>query len=54
MQNLPIIIVYTNAIDKTNIKKAEEFISKTLKLNNDFIEVLAKDKTIVGDSIIKS
>ena len=54
MQNLPIIIVYINAIDKTNIEKAEEFISKTLKLNNDFIQILAKDKAIVGGPIIKS
>ena len=54
LQNLPIIIVYTNAIDQSNIKKAEEFISKTLKLNNDFIAVLAKDKEIIDGSMIRS
>lgn len=44
LDTIPIIIVYTNAIDEEQTKKAKEYINNELKLDNDFIEILAQEK----------
>ena len=49
---IPIILVYTQAILEDHIKKAKEYISKELNLNNDFIEVLAQESKISNNSIL--
>ena len=46
LEALPIIIVYTKAIDNDEIKSAKKYISEDLKLENEFIELLAKEKNI--------
>ena len=51
LDKLPIIIVYTNAVKPEKIKAAKEYI-KGLALENDFIEILAKEEvTGVGDNV---
>ena len=51
LDKLPIIIVYTNAIKPDKNKEAREYI-KRLGLENDFIEILAKEEKIgIGDNI---
>lgn len=50
---LPIIIVYTKAIDSEEIEKAKDYIKNELKLNNCFIEVLAKEKKLTNESKIE-
>ena len=47
LKTLPVIIVYTNAIDPSQAEEAEKYIKETIKLDNHFIPVLAKEK-IVG------
>ena len=54
LDSLPIIIVYTKAIDNDDIENAKKFISEDLKLNNVFIEVLAKTKNIKIDNEVKA
>ena len=46
LKTLPVIIVYTNAIDPGQVKQAELYIKEILKLNNAFIPVLAKVKNV--------
>ena len=54
LKTLPVIIVYTNAIDPLQSREAEKYIKEKLKLDNYFIPVLAKEKTVgLGDQIIK-
>ena len=53
LEILPIIIVYTKAIDREEIEKAKDYIKNELKLNNCFIEVLAKEKKLTNESKIK-
>ena len=53
LDTLPVISVYTNAINKTHTKKAREYIHDELKLKNEFIEVLSVEADIdLGDKII--
>ena len=46
-KTLPVIIVYTNAIDQNQVEEAQNYIKDFLKLSNNFIPILAKEK-IVG------
>ena len=43
-ETIPIIFVYTNAVFPKEIIEAKKFVYETLKLNHDFIEILAKEK----------
>ena len=52
LDTIPIIIVYTNAIDEEQTKKAKEYINNELKLDNDFIEILAQEKKIKNDTVV--
>lgn len=50
LEKLPVIIVYTNAINDNFIKGGKKFISDELKLSNEFIDVLSIETEIkVGD-----
>jgi len=49
LEELPVIIVYTKAIDKEEIEQAKKYIND-IGLNNTFIEVLAKEKKIIFDN----
>lgn len=46
MDKLPVIIVYTYAVTDGNIEKAKNYINNELKLNNDFIDILAQEDYI--------
>ena len=46
LEKLPVIIVYTNAAFEDEIEKAKDYIKKKLKLENEFIDVLALEKKI--------
>ena len=46
---IPIILIYTQATDKTAINEMKEYI-KDININVDFIEVLAKKKELVNNS----
>jgi len=46
LETLPVIIVYTNAVFKEEIENAKKYIKEDLKLENEFIDVLAKEKKI--------
>ena len=46
MDKLPVIIVYTYAITDGNIEKVKNYINNELKLNNDFIDILAQEDYI--------
>ena len=46
LETLPVIIVYTNAIDVDQIKRAKQYIFEELHLKNEFIDVLATPKNI--------
>jgi flagellar biosynthesis GTPase FlhF len=50
LENLPVIIVYTKAIDPKEIEKAKKYIKEELKLDNCFIEVLAEEKHVNVDN----
>ena len=51
---IPIILVYTNTIDKSQAKGMKNY-SERLKIKSSFIEVLAKDtKIIYSDEVVKS
>ena len=53
LDTLPVISVYTNAINKTHTIKAKEYIHDELKLPNEFIEVLSVEVDIdLGDKVI--
>ena len=45
-KKLPIIIVYTNAIDQSQVKSAKDIIKNTYNLENDIINILAKETQI--------
>ena len=45
LEELPVIIVYTNAIKPDKIEQAKKYI-KDLGINNDFVEILALDEKI--------
>ena len=52
LKTLPVIIVYTNAIDPGQAEDAEKYIKQKLKLDNYFIPVLAKEKKVgIGKDI---
>ena len=53
LETIPIIIVYTQAIDLDAVEKAKNYILNENKLNNDFIDVVSKD-TNVGEYIVPS
>ena len=54
LQTLPIIIVYTNAIDPDQIGSAKKYIIDELKLKNEFINILSVEKKInVASQVIK-
>ena len=53
LETLPIIIVYTKAIDSEEVEKAKNYIKDELKLNNCFIEVLAKEKKLKNQTKIE-
>ena len=46
LETLPVIIVYTNAVFKEEVENAKKYIKEDLKLENEFIDVLAKEKKI--------
>ena len=46
LEKLPVIIVYTNAVFDEEIKNARKYIKEDLKLENEFIDVLALKKKI--------
>ena len=46
-ETLPVIIVYTNAIDPTQIENAKKYVLNQLKIKNDFVDVLSKEREIV-------
>ena len=53
LEELPVIIVYTKAINNDEIEKAKKYISE-LGLNNTFIETLAKEASINFDNEVKT
>ena len=46
LETLPVIVVYTNAVFDEEIKSARKYIKEELKLDNEFIDVLALEKKI--------
>ena len=46
LETLPVIVVYTNAIDPIQVNEAKKYISCKLGIKNDFVEVLAAEKQI--------
>ena len=44
LETLPVIIVYTNSIFEEEIEKAKKYVKEELKLDNEFIDVLALEK----------
>ena len=54
LEVLPVIVVYTNAIDPLQVNEAKKYISCKLGIKNEFIEVLAAEKQIkLGEQIMK-
>ena len=51
LNNIPVIIVYTNAIFPKEIESAKKYIKEELKLENEFIDVLALEKELDGKII---
>ena len=47
-ETLPVIIVYTNAIDTNQIEEAKKYVLNKLKCKNVFVDVLSKEKEIVN------
>ena len=47
-ETLPVIIVYTNAIDPNQIEEAKKYVLNKLKCNNVFVDVLSKERKIVN------
>jgi flagellar biosynthesis GTPase FlhF len=52
LDKLPVIIVYTNAISPDDVEKAKEYI-KSENTKNDFIDILAVEKTIFSGEPVK-
>lgn len=51
LDNIPVIIVYTNAVFEKEIESAKKYIKEDLKLENEFIDVLALEKEFKGEKI---
>ena len=51
IENIPVIIVYTNAVFENEIENAKKFVKEDLKLPNEFIDVLALKKEYDGKII---
>ena len=47
-ETLPVIIVYTNAIDPNQIEDAKKYVLNKLKCKNVFVDVLSKEREIVN------
>ena len=47
-ETLPVIIVYTNAIDPNQIEDAKKYVLNQLKCKNVFVDVLSKEREIVN------
>ena len=54
LDTLPIIIVYTNSVFPDDVEKARQYVKDVIKLDNEFIDVLAKEKKIDDEKIIKA
>ena len=52
LETLPVIVVYTNAVFNEEIESARKYVKEELKLDNEFIDVLALEKKI-DDKVIK-
>ena len=52
LDKLPVIIVYTNAISPDEVKNAKEYI-KSENIKNDFVDILAVEKTIFSGEPVK-
>ena len=50
---LPVIIVYTNAVYPDDTREAINYIKNALKLDNEFIDVLAKRRELRGQSAVE-
>ena len=53
LDTLPIIIVYTNSVFRDEVEQARQYVKDVVKLDNEFIDVLAKKKQI-DDKIIEA
>ena len=53
LETLPVIVVYTNAVFNEEIESARKYVKEELKLDNEFIDVLALEKKI-DDKVIKA
>ena len=53
LETLPVIVVYTNAVFNVEIENARKYVKEELKLDNEFIDVLALEKKI-DDKVIKA
>ena len=54
LSELPVIIVYTNAIDEDLVKQAKDYIANEIGIKNDFVDVLSKEKPVkFGNQILK-
>ena len=51
--NIPIIIVYTQALDKSVSQEMKNYIRAEKNINDEFVEILAKEKNIVSGQSIK-
>ena len=51
-ETLPVIIVYTNAIDPKEIEEAKKYVLNKLNCKNVFVDVLSKEREIVTGVII--
>ena len=51
IENIPVIIVYTNAVFDKEIENARKFVKEDLKSTNEFIDVLALEKELDGKII---
>ena len=51
LENIPVIIVYTNAVFNNEIENARKFVKEDLKSTNEFIDILALEKELDGKII---
>ena len=51
--NIPIVIVYTQTLDKAVSQKMKNYIRIEKNINAEFVEILAKEKEIVNGQCIK-
>ena len=53
LDTLPVISVYTNSINKSHVNEAKKYITETLKLPIEFVDILSVEAEIdLGDKII--